>query len=140
MATVALDNGTINVSRTKELWVITPNEVGTVAKVTSSLAEAKLNIKAMWAGAVGDQGNFSILTDDNRKAINLLKQAGLPKVVEREIVMVEVPNESGVCWELAQRISEAGIDINYWYVTVDGPNAIMIMSTKDDDEVLKILQ
>ena len=139
MTTIALENGNINVTTAKELWVITPNEVGTVAKVTSSLAEAKVNIRAMWAGAIGSKGNFSILTENNRKAVNLLKKAGLPKVVEREVVVVEMPNESGICWELAQRISDAGIDINYWYVTVEGTNAIVVMSTQDNSEVMKIL-
>lgn len=140
MVTIALENGsTASLSIQKELFVVTPNEVGTVAKVTSCLADAKVNIRAMWAGAVDGKGNFSILTENNRKALNMFKKAGVPKVVEREVVVVEVPNETGACWELAQKISDAGININYWYVTVDGPNAVVVLSTQDNSQVLSVL-
>jgi len=123
----------------KELWLETTNTVGTIAKITAPIAEANVNIKALWGGIVGDKGTFSIITEDNTKALDLLQKVGIGTVVERDVVLVKVPNEVGACWNVTKKIGDAGVNVNHIYVTTINNEASVVVSVDDTQKVVGLL-
>jgi len=124
----------------KELMVTTKNETGALTKVLASLAEAKVNVWAFCGWTEGDNANFVMLTDNNTKALELWNTAGYT-ARENEVVVFELDNTPGTLWNATQKLTTAGVDCNYMYVSTYGDykNARVILGTKDNAKALETL-
>ena len=131
-----------NTTLAKELWVTTQNKAGTLAKVCAPIAEAKVNIWALcaWKDADNNTATFMMITDNNAKACGVLAKAGF-NTEEKDVVVTTLEDKPGTCWNAAQKLSQVGVDINYWYYTTCGgecPGRI-VFSTKDNNKAVKTL-
>ncbi|MBI2091836.1 MAG: hypothetical protein HYT75_02410 [Deltaproteobacteria bacterium] len=131
-----------NTTLAKEIWVTTSNKVGTLAKVLAPAAEAKVNIWALcaWSDSTDDAATFMMITDNNAKALDVFKKAGF-KTTEKEVAVTVLEDKPGTCWNAAQKLSQAGVNINYWYYTTCGgecPGRI-VFSTNDNGKAVKVL-
>lgn len=130
-----------NTTLAKEIWVTTTNKVGTLAKVTAPVTEAKVNIWALCAWSDKDDGTstFMFITDNNTKAADALKKTGFTPT-EKEVVVTTLEDRPGTCWNAATKLAQAGVDINYWYYTTCGgcPGRI-VFSTKDNKKACSVL-
>lgn len=123
----------------KQLVVKTPNEVGTLGKVSASVKDAGLNISHLCAYAVGDEAYFRIVVSDPDKATQILKEAGY-KVSQDEILEVEFENTPGTLSPIAKKLGDAGVDIKYIYGTTgDGSKVIGVISTNDNQKALSLI-
>jgi hypothetical protein len=125
--------------RQKQLTFILPNRVGLLSEVTTFLANGKINIEALCAYGMGQEGVFMIVTDNNAKAKKILTQMGA-EVLQEEIIAVELPNKPGQLQKVAKKVSEADVDINYVYVSPSGSKMTVIFKTADDNKILKALK
>lgn len=125
----------------KEIWVTATNEVGTLTKLTAPLAEAKVNIWGCTAWTEGNEAKFRFLTDNNTKATELWNDAGY-KTTTNEVVVTELEDKPGTTWNTAQTLSNAGIDINYMYVTTCGgcDTARLVLNTNDNAKTTTLLK
>ncbi len=124
----------------KELWIETPNAVGITGKLTHIIAdEAHANITALWGGVINGKGNFSVITDNNKKVTNVLQNTDFKNFQERDVLIVKVPNQSGACSSVAEKLGSAGIGINYIYATTIDNETAVIVSTQDDQQALSVL-
>ena len=122
----------------KELFVTTDNKVGTLLKVAAPIKEAGVSIRACCAWGDGTKANFLLVTDNNDKANQALKKAGLSPQ-ESEAVLTELPNRIGSLAEAAQKLANAGVDIDHCYVSASGGQALAVFATKDNAKALKAL-
>lgn len=126
--------------RVRELLVVTPNKAGMLAEVTSAIAEAGVNIIALSAYGDGAKANFMIVTEDNQKAMNALKAKKFD-TKDKEIVSVSLSNKVGAAKDMAKRLAQAGIDLEYCYgSTGNGQEALFLFSTKDVARCLDVLK
>ena len=102
-----------------EIWVTTTNETGALTKLTASLAEAKVNIYGFCGWTEGTEAKFRFLTDNNDKTLELWNTAGYTTTTS-EVVVTELEDKPGTTWNTAQTLSNAGISVNYMYVTTCG--------------------
>ena len=110
-----------------------------MAKVCSAIADAGVNIQAICAYAKEGKGNFMLLTEDNAKAEQSLKSAGLPTRQE-ETVAVELENEVGAAKKMAQKLAEAGVNLKYCYgSTGNGSMSLLLFNSDDNDKALEVL-
>lgn len=122
----------------KEITVETDNNVGTLSKVTGSIKEAGVNLLAVCGWGEEDKGTILTVTDDNAKAIEVLTQAGFaPK--EKEVILVEVAHRVGSLADVAHKLSEAGVNIIYCYVSATTSPALAVLSTRDNAKALAAL-
>ena len=123
-----------------EVWITTKNEVGMLEKLTAPLAEAKVNVWGCLAWTEGEEAKFGFLTDNNDKAIEIWNGAGL-KTSTSEVVATEIDDKPGTIWNTTQKLSAAGIDIKYCYITACGtcPCARMVLSTNDNNKTCSLL-
>jgi hypothetical protein len=102
----------------KQLMITVDNKVGTLAEVTNVISSSGINLIAVCAYAVDNKGLIMFVSEDNRKAKNLLKARNY-NVREEEVILVKLDNKSGALQALTKRISEAGIDLTLVYGSVE---------------------
>ena len=107
------------VFQAQELIVETKNEVGMLSRVTSPVAEARINLNACCAIGEGKKGYFHLLTSDNTKAGDALDKAGF-KSKQRNVVVVETTNEIGSLAKAASQLATANVNVDYCYATAGG--------------------
>ncbi len=117
---------------TKEISVETPNQVGVAAKLTQLIAgQAKANIRSAWAAGTNDHGHFSLITDNNQKAIEAIK-GEFPKLKENEVLVFLVKDHLGDLAGITSEISKADLDINFLYTTHLDNQPALVLSTSDN--------
>jgi hypothetical protein len=124
--------------RIKQLSFSLPNRIGLLSELSSFLTAAKINIEAICAYGMGDEGYFMIVTDNNAKAKKVISQMGAEVKVE-EVIAVEMPNKMGQLRQVAKRISDAGVDIHYVYGSPVKGKMTLIFETADDKKALKAI-
>lgn len=128
----------IKATLTKEITVETPNTIGTAAKLTQLVSnQAKANIRAAWASGLNGKGHFSLITDNNQKVLEALKK-DYPNSKEHEVVVLNVQNSVGKIAEVTNKISEAGLDIDYILTTYIEEHPAIIVSTNDNKKALNL--
>lgn len=129
------------VFKTVELQVEAPDKPGTLAKITTPIAEAKINLNACCAYRYESEKKafFHLLTDNNDKATEALKKAGY-KVKVTDVVIVETKNEAGSLNKAAHQLSEAGVDLDYCYATAGNTgNTWIVLATKQIEKALNVI-
>jgi len=125
----------------KQLMIAVDNKVGTLAEVSSIVSGAGINMMAVCAYAVDNKGFIMFVSEDNKKALQLLKKKGYD-VREEDAVLALIDNRPGALKEVTERIAEAGIDLNLIYGSVDkkGKFSPVVLITEDNDAVLTIIK
>ncbi len=122
----------------KQLSFSLPNRIGMLSELSSFLTAAKINIEAICAYGMGDDGYFMIVTDNNTKAKKVISQMGAEVKVE-EVIAAEMPNKVGQLRQAAKQISDAGVDIHYVYGSPVKGKMTLVFQTADDKKALKAL-
>ena len=122
-----------------EIILVTENGAGKLAKITGSLSELAINIRAICAYSEGDKAVFMLVTSDNSKAKEALSSAGT--ITTEEIIIVEMPDEIGQISIIAEKMKDAGVDIKYVYGTTaePGKSVNIIFSSNNNDKALEVL-
>ena len=128
----------IKAMKLKQLSFTLPDKIGLLSEVTAFITSAKINIEAICAYGMGDEGYFMIITDNNTKAKKVISQMGAEVKVE-DVIAVEVPNKVGQLQQVARKISDAGVDISYIYGSPVKQRMTIICKTADDKKAFKAL-
>jgi hypothetical protein len=126
------------VLKLNQLSFMLPDKIGLLSEVTAFITAAKINIEAICAYSMGEEGFFMIITDNNTKAQKVISQMGA-EVNSEDVIAVELPNKVGQLQQVAKKISDADVDISYVYGSPVKPKMILIFKTADDKKVLKAL-
>lgn len=122
-----------------ELLLIADNKVGKLAEISRQVKESGLNIRAISAWAFDDKAYFRLVVSDNAKAREILQKLG--KLEEKEIIIVDMPDEVGQLFSLTSKLKDNNIDIRYIYGTASKPgsSAIVILSSDSNEKALAII-
>jgi hypothetical protein len=126
-------------TKSEEILLITQNKVGKMEEIARLVKENDINVRAISAWAFDDEAFFRIVASDNKKAKEALSAVG--KVEEKDIVVVEMPDEVGQLFQLASKLKDNGINLNYVYGTTSKPGqpAIIVFSSDDNDRAMKVI-
>ncbi len=125
--------------KAKGLFVVTPNEIGTLAKVTHTISSSGINIIALCGYAAEQKGNFLIVTDNSVLASKKLTER-VYEAHDKEVVLVDFDNKTGTLEPVAKKLGDSGIDIDCVYGTAaDGKKVLGVFLTKDNDKAVKII-
>lgn len=122
----------------KQLSFSLPDKIGLLSEVAAFITAAKVNIEAICAYGMGEEGHFMMITDNNIKAKKVIAHMGA-KVIAEDVIAVEVPNKVGQLQQVAKKISDAGIDISYVYASPVKQKMTIILKTANDKKALKVL-
>jgi hypothetical protein len=124
--------------KAKQLSFSLPSKIGLLAEVSALITAAKINIEAICAYEMSEQGFFMLMTDNPTKAKKILSHMGA-EVSTDEVIAAVLPNKIGQLQKVAQKISDAGIDILYIYGSPVKGKMTLILKTSNDKKTLKVL-
>lgn len=121
--------------RITEIFVVLENRPSTLGELCSHLAEGGINIEAI--GVFQDTAKLYV--KNINKAMKLLSK--LDYTVElRDVLKVDLENRPGALAEVATKLGNKGINIEYCYGTLSkkGNATSVIMDVSDLDKALKV--
>ena len=123
---------TKNTQKTSELLVVTRNELGSLARVTAPLAQNNINIECYCGYEWGNEAAFRFITNNNRKARELLSKAGW-NVQENTTVLWNAPNKPGILRKATGALAELKINVyaSYSAAQPGDPNCTIAFTTSD---------
>lgn len=123
--------------RITEIFVVLENRPSTLGELCSHLAENKINIDAI--GVFQDTAKLYV--KNVNKAMKIL--AKLNYVADlRDVLKVGLENRPGALAEVASKIGNKGINIEYCYGTLSkkGDVASVILDVSDVEKAMKLLK
>jgi len=125
--------------KVEETFLITENKLGKLEEVCNSVKEKGINIRAICAYAIEDKAFFRLITSDNATTREVLSNLG--EVESKEVVIVELPDEVGMLQQLALKLKQESIDLNYIYGTSSQPNkeAIIVFSSNNNEKAIGVI-
>jgi hypothetical protein len=115
-----------SVNEDTELTVTTPDEPGIFGRVLGTLANAGINVKAIYLYSETDRSHFHLITSDAKKAETALRTLGY-KVKSKKVVTVLFTDRIGAGAEIGALLGNAVIDIQYSYGSSAGEGKTLIV-------------
>jgi hypothetical protein len=125
----------------QQISLFAENKPGHIAAPMRLLAEAGVDIRALYLADTQQYGILRMIVADWQKAARLLEENGfLAKVTE--VLAVEVADRPGGMAEVLGALDGAGINIEYMYAFpyVRSAGAILIFRFADPDAAIACLQ
>lgn len=127
----------------KEITATFVDCMGLTAKVAEALAAENVNILAgtgYSASGMRRKATFTLIVDNLAKAERALERIGADDIQESSVIVVEMANKVGALKRISKLISDACINIYYFYSTTSsGKTATCVLKTADDKKTIKIL-
>ena len=98
----------------KQVSVILDNVPGMFLNVSECLARESINIRAISVADTSDTSTVRFVTDNPDKTINVLKANGY-KILENNVIAVEIPDHPGALRAVLKPLKEANINVLYFY-------------------------
>jgi len=124
--------------KAKQISFSLPSKVGLLSEVSALITAAKVNIEAICAYEMNEEGFFMLMTDNPAKTKKIVSHMGAEVSVD-DLIAVEMPNKIGELQKVAKKISDAGIDIEYIYGSPVKGRMTVILKTANDKKALKVL-
>jgi hypothetical protein len=114
-----------------------PGELGRVA---NALAKKGVNIRSLSGMAIGSQGLLRILPDDTDAARSALEENNT-RFEEKELVSVLLENQAGEVAVVADKLSNAGLNLEAVYVIgLSGDLVELALAVDDPKKAKKLLE
>jgi hypothetical protein len=98
-----------------EFTIHLSNRPGMLATLTEQVASAGINIEALAAFGLGEEGVVRLMVDDELTTRSVLKRAGV-SFDEREVMITTLPHRPGALASMARRLADAGVNIDAVYL------------------------
>ena len=120
-----------------EIFIVLENRPSTLGELCSYLAENKVNIEAI--GVFQDAAKLYVKNTD--KAMKILSKADYT-IDLRDVLKVELENTPGALADIASKLGNKGINIEYCYGTIikKAGSTAVILDVSDIDRAMEILK
>jgi len=126
-----------NMEKITEIFIVLENRPSTLGELCSYLAENKVNIEAI--GVFQDTAKLYV--KNTNKAMKVLSKADYATDL-RDVLKVELENRPGALAEVASKLGNKGINVEYCYGTIakKAGSTTVILDVSDLDRAMKILK
>ncbi|MFO7932034.1 MAG: ACT domain-containing protein [Thermodesulfobacteriota bacterium] len=123
-----------------QISVFMENRSGRLARITTALGEAGVNIRAMSLADTSDFGILRLIVSDIEKAGRVLKEHGF-LVRTAEVVAVAIPDVPGALGNLLSIMERADLNVEYMYAFVEKAHdhAVLIFRFDDMDRAIDVM-
>ena len=123
-----------------QLAVFMENRPGMLARTCQALANANVNVLAMSILDTVDHAIVRLVVDKPKDAEQVLSK--LHAMVQRhDVVVMDVPNQTGALAGIAEHLAEAGINLEYAYCTASPGQreGALVLRTNDLEATINAL-
>ena len=133
-------NPQVSIETATQLAVFLGNRPGALSRVCTELAAAEINIHALATSDTIDHAVVRMVVSDPTKALMILGERGV-LALENDVLMIESNNEPGVLANIADRLANAGINIEYAYLASSpkSQQGLMILRPSDVEKAQRAL-
>jgi len=114
----------------KQLSIYLSNAVGRLTEVTRILADNGINLRAFTLSESSDFGILRLITDDTDKALEVLKDNNFA-VSTTDVVCIALDDVPGSLNKCIEKLSDAGISVEYMYAFAKDSISIAVIRTND---------
>lgn len=124
-----------------QLVISSQSKPGVLARVTSVLGEAGVNIKAFSAPEVTGAGKLRLLVADLDRARAALRSVKI-KFGEETALLLSLENKPGALKKVAELLMKSRINIKCGYCTPsrEGKRALVVLTVSNTDKALTVLR
>ena len=124
-----------------QIAVFLDNRPGMLLRTCQALASARVNILALSILDTVDHAIIRMIVDQPKEAEQVLSKLHA-MVQRRDVVVMDVPNQVGALAGIADRLAQAGINIEYAYctATTNQDYGCLVIKTADPEQTLEILE
>ena len=119
-----------------EFTVHLANRPGMLAMLAERLASAGVNLEALAAYGIAEEGRAHLMVDDATAARSVLRAAGLA-FDEREVLVTTLPHRPGAVAAMARRLADAGVNIEAVYLLRCSAGGMEFAVAVDDPETAR---
>jgi hypothetical protein len=125
----------------KQISVFLDNGPGRIAEVTTVLAKAGVNLRAISIADTADFGILRLVVDKEDAAQAALTKAGFT-IRSSDVVAIEVQDQPGALAGVMALFQRFQVNIEYLYASLEGTegHAVVIFKLQDYNEGLKIIK
>ena len=116
----------------KQLSVSLVNEPGRLADMLAALAKDKVTLRALSVMDSGDRGTVRFVPDNFQAATEVLDGISVRYDVV-DVLLVEIPNQSGAFRRICERLAVDHLNIDYAYCSFGGPKGGVTAVIKVND-------
>lgn len=117
----------------KEFSVTLANQPGQLATLARKLSDAGVHIQSLAAIGSNNESLVRLMPDDADATRRVLQTAGL-HFEERRVLDTFLPDEPGALAEVAQRLADAGVNIDSIYLLHSNAEGLHFAVTVDDPQ------
>jgi len=122
----------------RQISLFSENKPGRLAAMAKACQEEKVNILAFSIAEAEGFGVIRALVDKPDVAYKKLTELGF-NVAFTHVIAVEMRDEPGGLYDIASKLSEAGINIEYSYAFSGKSKAILILRVDQVEEAIRLL-
>lgn len=124
----------------KQLSVFVENKAGRLAEITSIIAKAGIDIRALSISDTTDFGILRLIVNKPDEAEKALKAEGLTVSITK-VIAVGIPDKPGGIAETLAAIADkdVGVEYMYEYVARNSDHAYFVMRVADNEKAVNAL-
>lgn len=128
--------------RVKQISVFVQNQPGRLLSILEALEKVGISIRALSISESGEFGIVRMVVPEPEKGLEALRKAGFTVRMDW-ILASEIPDiPGGLLNTVVRPLSEAGMNLKYFYAYVDPATgkAIVVLKTDDLEKAERILE
>jgi len=124
----------------KQLSIFVENKPGKLVEALETLAEAKIDMRALSLADTADFGILRVIVDKPEEAERVMQKAGF-LVKTNNVIPVAIGDKPGGLAAVLRILANEGIDVEYTYAFVahSRDSAYVILRVTDNDLAVKVL-
>lgn len=103
-------------STVTQIAITLENKPGALHRVCSALAQARVNITALFVPEVKEKGKVRVVVEDLGRARDALRAARI-RFSEEEALALSAEHRPGALAEITEKLAQAKVNIKYAYAT-----------------------
>jgi hypothetical protein len=125
----------------KQISIFLENTTGRISKVTRTLANAGINLRAISIADTADFGILRLIVDNTDGAVKALNDAGFTSRLT-EVAAVEIDDVPGSLASLMELFQVSNVNIEYLYASLERTvgKAVVIFKLDDHAKGLRIIK
>ena len=127
-----------NAETDRHIIVIVRDEPGGLARITTVLAEAEINIEMIDGRGAGDFGVIMLSTDNDDEAMRVLLRANL-RTVTSDVVLFRLPDEPGALAGVARLFASHDVNVRTIHIVHRLAEHAIVAVTTDNDQLTRSL-
>lgn len=116
-----------------QIAVFLENKAGRLDALVKAISAANVNLESLNIADTRDFGIVRIITDDNRRALEVIKEAGFTAATV-DLVGVSVKNRPGTLSLVLDALAQENVSIEYIYSFAQSNETNLILFKADDAE------